>query len=79
MNNNELRGTVVPPKSKGSATQPIYFDANGNISNVGIDTTATSGSKKLITSGAVFSAISTAQTTLQNNINNLNQINWASF
>ena len=79
MNNNELRGTVVPPKSKGSATQPIYFDANGNISNVGIDTTATSGSKKLITSGAVFSAVSTAQTTLQNNINNLNQINWASF
>ena len=88
-----LKGTVVRPtnatlvdkyKAAGSESRPIYISSTGVPTQISVESTkATSGGTNLVTSGAAYTAISdavsTAQSTLQTNINNLNTINWVSF
>lgn len=88
-----LKGTVVRPanaskvdnyKAAGSASRPVYISSTGVPTQISVESTkATSGGTNLVTSGAAYTAISdavsTAQSTLQTNINNLNTINWVSF
>ena len=50
---------VLGNKSKGSATQPIYLDANGAAQNVNVDATPTDSSANLVQSGGVFTQLST--------------------
>ena len=50
---------VLGNKSKGSATQPIYLDANGVAQNVNVDATPTDSSANLVRSGGVFTQLST--------------------
>lgn len=88
-----LKGTVVRPanaaivdkyKAAGSESRPVYISSTGVPTQISVESTkATSGGTNLVTSGAAYKAISdavsTAQSTLQTNINNLNTINWVSF
>ena len=88
-----LKGTVVRPanaskvdnyKAAGSESRPVYISSTGVPTQISVESTkATSGGTNLVTSGAAYTAISdavsTAQSTLQTNINNLNTINWVSF
>jgi hypothetical protein len=50
---------VLGNKSKGSATQPIYLDANGAAKNVNVDAAPTQNSQNLVQSGGVFTQLST--------------------
>ena len=50
---------VLGNKGKGSATQPIYLDANGVAQNVNVDATPTDSSANLVRSGGVFTQLST--------------------
>lgn len=84
-----LKGTVVRPanatlvdnyKAGGSSSRPVYISSTGVPTQISVESTkATSGGTNLVTSGAAYTAISdavsTAQSTLQTNINNLNTIN----
>ena len=84
-----LKGTVVRPanaaivdkyKAAGSASRPVYISSTGVPTQISVESTkAASGGTNLVTSGAAYTAISdavsTAQSTLQTNINNLNTIN----
>ena len=84
-----LKGTVVRPanaskvdnyKAGGSASRPVYISSTGVPTQISVESTkAASGGTNLVTSGAAYTAISdavsTAQSTLQTNINNLNTIN----
>ena len=56
---DEAVGIVLNNKGKGSATQPIYLDADGEAQNVNVDANPTDNSANLVQSGGVFTQLST--------------------
>ena len=56
---DEAVGIVLNNKGKGSATQPIYLDADGQAQNVNVDANPTDSSANLVQSGGVFTQLST--------------------
>lgn len=63
--NNQIQSKVVTPKSVGSSTTPVYFDENGEVSPINIDTEVTENSDNLITSGAVHRNLNLKQDRLE--------------
>ena len=62
--NNQIQGKVVTPKSVGSETTPVYFNGNGEVTPINIDTEVTENSNNLVTSNAVHKKLGTKQDTL---------------
>ena len=56
---DEAVDIVLGNKSKGSATQPIYLDANGAAQTVTVDATPIDSSAALVQSGGVYTQLST--------------------
>lgn len=73
---HQIQGKVVTPKSVGSETTPVYFNENGEITPINIDDEVTKNSNKLVTSGAIYRSLDLKQNqlipgdniTIQNNV-----------
>ena len=76
MEDHQIQGKVVTPKSIGSETTPVYFNENGEIIPINIDDEVTKNSNKLVTSGAIYRSLDLKQNqlipgdniTIQNNV-----------
>lgn len=76
MENHQIQGKVITPKSVGSETTPVYFNENGEITPINIDDEVTKNSNKLVTSGAIYRSLDLKQNqlipgdniTIQNNV-----------
>ena len=76
MEDHQIQGKVVTPKSIGSETTPVYFNENGEITPINIDEEVTKNSNKLVTSGAIYRSLDLKQNqlipgdniTIQNNV-----------
>lgn len=76
MEDHQIQGKVVTPKSVGSETTPVYFNENGEITPINIDDEVTKNSNKLVTSGAIYRSLDLKQNqlipgdniTIQNNV-----------
>ena len=76
MEDHQIQGKVVTPKSIGSETTPVYFNENGEITPINIDDEVTKNSNKLVTSGAIYRSLDLKQNqlipgdniTIQNNV-----------
>lgn len=73
---HQIQGKVVTPKSVGSETTPVYFNENGEITPINIDDEVTKNSNNLVTSGAIYRSLDLKQNqlipgdniTIQNNV-----------
>lgn len=73
---HQIQGKVVTPKSVGSETTPVYFNENREITPINIDDEVTKNSNKLVTSGAIYRSLDLKQNqlipgdniTIQNNV-----------
>ena len=72
-----LTATVNPYKSKGDSETPVYIATDGTPTAISKDTTVTSGSSKLVTSGAVDTRITNEVSTINSKISELSTLNWA--
>lgn len=61
---HQIQGKVVTPKSVGSETTPVYFNENGEITPINIDDEVTKNSNKLVTSGAIYRSLDLKQNQL---------------
>ena len=76
MEDHQIQGKVVTPKSVGSETTPVYFNENGEITPINIDDEVTKNSNNLVTSGAIYRSLDLKQNqlipgeniTIQNNV-----------
>lgn len=57
----QIQSKVVTPKSVGSPTTPVYFNENGEVSPINVDTDVTENSDNLVTSGAVYKKLKLKQ------------------
>lgn len=64
MEDHQIQGKVVTPKSVGSETTPVYFNENGEITPINIDDEVTKNSNKLVTSGAIYRSLDLKQNQL---------------
>lgn len=76
MEDHQIQGKVVTPKSVGSETTPVYFNENGEITPINIDDEVIKNSNNLVTSGAIYRSLDLKQNqlipgdniTIQNNV-----------
>ena len=61
MEDHQIQGKVVTPKSVGSATTPVYFNENGEVTPINIDDEVTKNSTKLVTSKAIYEKLELKQ------------------
>ena len=64
MEDHQIQGKVVTPKSVGSETTPVYFNENGEITPINIDDEVTKNSNNLVTSGAIYRSLDLKQNQL---------------
>lgn len=64
MEDHQIQGKVVTPKSVGSETTPVYFNENGEITPINIDDEVTKNSNNLVTSRAIYRSLDLKQNQL---------------